>query len=227
MKNFTFKRITATEAAEKMEIWKNDSQKYIEEMLDEEAKQLREALLESFDKIYSPNKYKVDLNFGFELYRILKEFGFTIYDAADDGIWRYLSLCVVPDIVAKRWGKTAESRYYKTSNRIYLKSIWRYIFLSWQGTYEDTYKVLEYNTTDQILNLVDRVGKKGYNFKLYRTIMKLFYNAKMKNKSVGDMDFRKVMVLHTTLCTTIEPDFYSGGIEGYAKMLFDEYDIKV
>lgn len=224
---YEFKRLTATEAAELMEKWKSDSEAYIKSEIDLENAKLRNELLDAFEKAWSRKKYMTDLTFGFKVFDILNSYGFTLHDAADDGIWRYLSLRVVPEVVGRRWGKTADKRFYKEPNRNYLKCEYRYIYLSWQGNYEDTYKILKDNTTDQILNLVDRSGKKGYYVSLYRKMMCWFYRAKKIDSSIGDDEFRRVMVLHTALCTTIEPAFYAGGLDGYIKMIFHKQGISL
>ena len=137
----------------------------------------------------------MDYQFGMLLNLKLAREGFTLRDAADDGVWRYLSMCVVPDLVARRWGKGAEIRYYKQSGRIWLKTIWWYIHLSWQGNVRDTMNVIAANTTDQVLQLVDRSGKKGYFVDVYRKIMYYYWLSRQLNPTVGETEFRKIMTL--------------------------------
>lgn len=220
-----FKTLNISEASVKMNMWKEDSDSYLATELDPDFIVLRKALVDGFERTNNGQKYKLDYSFGLFLYLQLKKFGFTERDAANDDIWRFLSMSVVPDLVAKRWGKLAEIRYYKQSLRIWLRTIWWYVHLSWQGNTEDTIRVLSRNSTDQILQLVDRSGAKGYFVDVYRVIMKKFYQAKCISPQVGDNDFRRIMVLHTAFSKTVEPEFYDGGVEGYVNMLFERIGV--
>lgn len=222
-----FKGLNMSEASHLMERWKLNSAEYLDNELDAEYRPLRNELMESFVEIDTPSKYRTDCEFGMKLYSILEKYGFTVRDAADDDTWRFLSMRVVPDIVAERWGKTAEIRYFKNGLRIWLKTIWWYVHLSINGDMEMTARILEKNSTDQILQLVDRVGKKGYYIEVYRKIMYYFWIARSKNSAIGDGEFRKVMVLHTALCRSVEPGFYPGGAEGYVRMIYRRLGIDI
>ena len=139
--------------------------------------ELRDDLLASRDYIYDNHDYdrannldySFDLLFGIDLFVTLNSKGFTARNASSDDVWRYLSICVVPDIVHSRWGLN-EQRFYSNSRRIWLKTLWWYIELSWRNNKEDTYQVLCNNTTDTLVSLVERPGL-GYNINLYREIM--------------------------------------------------------
>src|SRR5206468_4257853 len=66
---------------------------------------LREQLLEAiphFDTRQDPGVSRYDVAAGLALHRILREAGLDMRTAADDGVWRFLSLKVVPDLVAGR-----------------------------------------------------------------------------------------------------------------------------
>ncbi len=220
-----FETLTISEAAKKMALWKEDTDTYLKNELDSHYYELREQLLKVFKKINSGPKYTCDYQFGMSLFLTLRKNGFTLRDASNDDVWRYMSLCIIPDIVGKRWGKMAEVRYYKQSGRIWLKTIWWYIFLSWQGNEQDTKKVIAHNSTDQILQLVDRSGTKGYFVDVYRKIMYYYWVAREINPLIGESEFRRVMVLHTAFCKNIEPGFYSNGVDGYVKMLYERLGI--
>ena len=222
-----FKKLTLSEASELMNQWKEDSGAYLEEKLDADYLDIRKELVEDYEKVDSGHKYLLDYKFGILLNYTLQKNGFTLRDAADDGVWRYLSMCVVPDLVGRRWGKGAEIRYYKQSSRMWLKTIWWYIHLSWQGSPKDTAKVISSNTTDQILQLVDRSGSKGYYVEAYRRIMYYYWLAKQKDPDVSERDFRRIMTLHTAMCRTLEPGLYEGGSDGYVRMLFSKLGIKI
>ena len=49
--------------------------------------------------------------------------------ASSDGVWRYIQLCVVPEIIATRWGIENKDRFYKVSRRLYLKILWWNVYL--------------------------------------------------------------------------------------------------
>lgn len=173
--------------------------------------------------------YFTDVQFGVLLYMYLKKQSwFSLRLAADDGFWRYLSLKVIPDAVAARWGKDNESHYWSTPGRVWLKQIWWYVHLSWKDNETDTRKIIESPncSTDTILNFVERTGKKGTCIEAYRWIIYFYstipsgvlseYN---KNRKADDL-FRVIMKLNTARMMVAEPALCSGGCEGYAKKLF-------
>lgn len=115
--------------------------------------------------------YYIDAHIGILLYDYLWRVpGFNLRAAANDDFWRYLSIKVIPDVVAERWGYDNESHYWSKPARIWLRSIWWYVHLSWQGDMQTTAKVLETPcfTTDSILNLEERTGRKGTFINVYR-----------------------------------------------------------
>ena len=173
--------------------------------------------------------YNTDVQFGLLLYIYLKrQDWFSLRLAADDSFWRYLSLKVIPDAVARRWGKDNDSHYWSTPGRIWLKQIWWYIHLAWKDDENVTRKIVESPncSTDTILNLVERTGKKGTCVDAYRWIIYFYsrvpaealseYNRKGKNHNL----FRVVMKLNTARMMMIEPELCIGGCKGYAKNLF-------
>lgn len=168
--------------------------------------------------------YLLDLSFGLKLFELLNEkYELGVRDAADANFWRYLSVCVVPDLVAFRYGKDHKDRFWAKDKRIWLSTIWWYIFLSWQGSGHETYAVLYENTTDEILQLVDRCGRGGYRVELSRKMMKQYAAVDLKERRNKKL-FRKLMVLNTAKVQVIEPDFLVGGTDAYIKMLYDYID---
>ena len=112
-----------------------------------------------------------------------------------------------------RVGAKKADRYYQNPRRTWLKTIWWYINLSWNVDEKTTYDIIKENSTDTILNLVERPGK-GYNVKVCRSIMK-------KYKGIGDRNlFRKVLKLNTAKMLTISPELEEGGIDSYVDGLF-------
>ena len=86
-----------------------------------------------------------------------------------------------------------------------------------------TYRILENNTTDEVVQLVERAGSAGYRVDVCRVLMKYYYlnRSKYDNKI-----FRKVMVLNTARSKVVEPTLVNGGAIGYVKELFDYFGRK-
>lgn len=191
---------------------------------------LRNRLVEAFVEVYNicriengevVDKYKFDCYFGLRLYEILSSDRYYLreHDASNDGIWKYLQLRVIPEIVKSRI-RDNEDAFYKKSNRLYLKRIWWFIHLSmYQGKIENAKSIIldSCNNTDTILQLVDRSGRQGYRVELYREIMKY----KAENKVSGEK-FRNVLVLNSAKVKVIDPYLVNGGIKEYVKRIYGE-----
>lgn len=168
--------------------------------------------------------YGIDLDFGLIVYEILNEScGFYLRQASDDGVWRFLSLKVIPDIVFDRWGGNP-SRFWKESRRIWLKTLWWYVHLSWQGSKDETYETLKNNTTDEIVQLVERSGMFGYRVELCRRIMEEYGKVSPENKKRNSGLFRKIMKLNTAWVKVLEPSLVQGGDKQYARNLFKYFE---
>jgi hypothetical protein len=171
------------------------------------------------------HEYSFDIALGMKLYDILSvKNHFSVRDASNDGIWRYISIKVVPDIVFARWGINP-SRFWRESRRIWLKTLWWYIYLSWQGSVEETLMILRDNTTDQIVQLVERPGSNGYRVELYRQIMQYYGNLPAEMKKGNLLMFRRVMKLNTARLRVVEPALLQGGEKQYVKELFGYFDL--
>lgn len=178
-------------------------------------KKKKQLLAEDAVKI---NSYYFDLQMGLKLYVVLNEkYEFNERYAAQDEIWRYLSLEVFPDLVYERVKDTSE-RFYANGRRIWLKRIWWYIHLSWQGSYEKTYEVLKDNTSDEILQLVDRSGSGGYRTDLTREIMRQHSLSSRKPRFL-----RRILKLNVTRLKIIEPSLVVGGTSIYVEELYDYF----
>lgn len=189
----------------------------------EQFREIRRKLIEARDRIFEDfnldgvNKlgYEFDLRYGIEVYKILNEkIGFTNRIAAKDDVWRYLSVNIIPDVVHARWDKNDE-RFYRNARRIWLKTIWWYIELSWHNNAEETLKLLVDNTTDTILQLVERPGI-GYHIQLFREIMRQYSSYEDNDRNL----FRSVLKLNTARLAVTTPELSEGGIEGYVNQLF-------
>ena len=190
----------------------------------EDFKEIRNQLIEIRDYIFekyeydNANKldYKFDLLFGLKMYQVLNEnVGFTNRVETNDDIWRYLSICVIPDIVHSRW-ELNEERFYKSPRRIWLKALWWYIHLSWRGNEEETYNILKDNTTDTVVQLVERPGI-GYHVEMYREIMYQYSFIQDSSREV----FRRLLKLNTATILTTTPELVEGGIKKYVQDLYN------
>lgn len=180
-----------------------------------------------------PNKaYLQDLYFALYLHKTLAKYGFSLRMASNDKVWMYLCVRIFPDIVYQRFSTDGQGipvdHYWRKSRRIYLKTLWWYIHLSWQegidleDSYKKTFEILKNNSTDEILNLVERSGREGYRVDVYRCIMAEYATSKLR-KSVKLL-LRKVMVLNTARTALVEPALAKGGVEGYVKELYSYFE---
>ena len=164
-------------------------------------------------------KYQVDYIFGLKLFSLLNEkYGMNVRTAATPGVWRFINLRIVPDVIEMRYSIEHADRYWKKPKRLWLRTLWWYIYLSWQGSEESTREVLKDNSTDEIAQLVDRCGRGGYRVELYRQLMKLHSTldpVERRQKAV----FRKMMVLNTARVQVIAPELVDGGESQYVKDL--------
>lgn len=193
---------------------------------------IRIDLTKAFDEIVITDKrresYIIDVEFGLFMYDYFEQ-KIDMRIASSDDFWMYLSVEVIPDIVAKRWGLTNEDHFWKMSRRIWLKQIWWYIHLTWNNSVEETRSILmtKNMNTDIILNLVERSGRKGYFIDVQRLIVKYYSNLPYQYEEASRNIFRKIMILNTAKSLTIEPSLCVGGIEGYVKKLYLDLDIVV
>ena len=201
--------------------------------------EIRNEFKKTYDEVkekYSRD-YDIDIHFGIYLYNYFKNItSFNMRTASDDGFWRYLSLKVVPDLVTDRWGKNNEAHFWKRGSKIWLRTLWWYVHLSWQGNEQKTIDVIGSHgfSTDTILNLIDRSGK-GYYIDVYRYIM-YFHSIVPKAKldefnrntaTKADSLFRVVMKLNTAKIKVIEPALFLGGECEYVRSLFNDIGINV
>lgn len=197
--------------------------------LDANFQDLREKLIEARNEIFEIHdldnvkrlEYPFDLLYGIEIYKILNEsIGFNNRVATSNDVWRYLSVRVIPDVVHSRWGLN-EARFFAAPRRIWLKTIWWYIHLSWRGNFKDTYELLRNNTTDTIQSLVERPGL-GYYIEVYRELLNQYYQYEDNSRDL----FRAVLKLNTAKLLAISPELVEGGIEKYVESLFVSAGVK-
>ena len=228
----------------------DDWDQTIPETLNEDYRILRTELVNAHQKakqevennpeMKNKKDYYTDLLFALYQYNILKMHGFSVRLASNDQIWIYLCVRVLPDIVHSRYSgmkvKTEfgleyrninEERFWRTRRRIYLKVLWWYIYLSMQldesgqENLEQTFKVLKDNSTDEVVQIVERSGSAGYRVDVYREIMN--YYAQNRDK-YDNKRFRHVMVLNTAKTRIVEPLLMDGGVKTYVRELFKYFD---
>lgn len=179
------------------------------------------ALQESSGKM----SYTLDLRMGIKIYELLNpRNGFTNVQANDDDIWRYISVCVMPDITYLRYPKPEQGslrinqkRFYSHTRRIWLKTLWWYVHLGWQGTSEKTFEVLKNNGTNIISHFIERPGK-GYRPKLFRSMMYVYSTLPTQKDTI----FRAAAKMNLAKCVTVEPALTVGGEDAYTAELFRE-----
>ncbi len=198
-----------------------------------EYEELRNNIVSVYKAAKPYGGYEIDLRVGLALY---KEFnpdnGFNFVMASDDDIWRYLSCKVFPDITYERYPKPEKEiqekgghlnhkRFYSHTRRIWVKTLWWYIFLSWQGTEEKTYEVLKGFGTDTISDFIERTGQ-GYRIKLYRRLMYDYSNVENKSSTL----FNSIQKQNLVNCRTTEPALVKNAEKGYVESLFQQLSIE-
>ena len=191
--------------------------------------------------------YDLDLRVGIKLYEVLSPAdGFDIVKANDDDIWRYISVCVMPDLTFIRYPnqqsdveiireyipnlsyaigvktekdsiRLKKKRFYSHTRRIWLKTLWWYIHLGWQNTSEKTYEVLRNNGTNIISQFIERPGR-GYREQLFRCMLYAYSLLPEQRDSI----FKAAAKLNLAKCVSIEPALSQGGEVAYSEKLFEE-----
>jgi hypothetical protein len=114
-------------------------------------------------------------------------------------------------------GRLNHKRFYAATRRIWLKSLWWYIHLSWQGSAEETFEILKNNATDNINKLIETPGR-GYRLKLFRSMMLEYSKTSLHTTD----DFLAFTKLNNAKCVSVEPALTLGGEREYARRLLDE-----
>lgn len=220
-------------AFKSMDIWRNNHE--LPEQLSPEYDSIRKEILQLYvdanQESKNNDKYIMDVLFGLKLYDYFsKQSWFNLRTAANDGFWRYISVAVIPDIVTSRWGIDKDDYFWKKPNRLWPKTIWWYIHLTWRESIETTKNILtsKHFTTDIIQGIVERTGKKGTFVEVYREIIYQYSQlddmtiAKFKKQlsSGSDSIFRAVMRLNTARSLVEDPCLCVDGVKGYVNSLF-------
>lgn len=181
-------------------------------------------------------QYGMDLEMAGTFMSILNRNGFTVRDASDDEIWLYINRFIIPDIIMDRFpyytkdGRAGlnPDRFYANRRRYYGKMLWWYLYLSWQDTGEGfdadlvaTVKLLRYNQSDDISQIVERSGREGYPIVVYNEII-THYSGMMKQDMVPGNLLSRVLHLNIARMQITEPELMSGGVSEYVSQLFQE-----
>lgn len=200
-----------------------------ETTFDSSYKDFRAELVECFKTALQESggkmSYTLDLRMGIKIYELLNpKDGFTNVQANDDDIWRYISVCVMPDITYLRYPKPEQGslrinqkRFFSHTRRIWLKTLWWYVHLGWQGSSGKTFEVLKNNGTNIISHFIERPGK-GYRLKLFRSMMYVYSTLPTQKDTI----FRAAAKMNLAKCVTVEPALTAGGEDAYTADLFRE-----
>lgn len=169
--------------------------------------------------------YQIDLTVGLALYKYLQENGFNQIYAETDDWWRFVSIKLCPDLTYMRYPRDEKTgvrinrkRFFDHTRRIWLKTLWWYVHLGWQGDLESTRNVLGKLGTDAISQIIERPGR-GYRADVFRVLA-----AKRAEESdwCDAKAFQKVMARHSLFNGSFEPTLYEKGIPGYADRIFGD-----
>lgn len=232
MKVIEFSRESARKA---FALWKSSHELLI---LDSDYAQIRADLTSMFRGIKEEvseerTEYTTDVLFGLKLYEYFgQKSWFNLRLAANDGFWRHIAVAVIPNIVGERWGEHKENYYWKQSNRLWPKTAWWFIHLTWHNSSAETKKILtqKHFNSDTIQGIVERTGKRGTYVEVYREIIYQYslldYSTILKFKkqmSLGsDSLFRAIMRLNTARSLVTDPCLTRDGVPGYVKSMIDE-----
>lgn len=224
-------RCTDNEFSLQVESWK----KHDVDLPDPSYAELRRIGLEAFERpggTSLPNRkmYPIDVEVGLDIYDYLSKKGFTMVEASDDDIWRFISVKIFPDLTYLRYpdpekeakeqsGRINRKRFFSHTRRIWVKTLWWYVHLSWQGSVDATRAVLAGNGANIISHFIETPGK-GYRVDLYRALMRHY--ADRPDKS--DKLFRSVAKLNGAECRNVEPALLPGGVVEYCCILFDKVE---
>lgn len=219
-----FKTLTKTEALASWNSW-HESNFNLPELKTNNEIELRNKIVSIYENLKDDYDYfDYDVKFGIELMRLFDSCNLSsLRIMSNDGFWRYISLVIAPDIVAKRHAYKAEY-YFEKPNRVWFKSIWWLVYLSWQGSLEETEKVLLSGkfSTDTTVAMCERTGLEGTNIQLYRAIV----NKISTLEKFEAAQIKRVMKLNTVKSLVVEPELFNGGIAGYVNSIFEELNLR-
>lgn len=189
-------------------------------------------ITERKEQVTRSREYSIDLDMAEEIYAVMSEYGLTVRDAADEGVWIYLSVKVIPDIILDRFKLSGiplahEDRFYANSRRIYPMMLWWYYYISYQQDGENpiqaTRQILINNQSDDISQLVERAGSGGYPINIYKQIMVEYARRLIDDRKSDDL-LSRALKLNIVQMQSLEPELMYDGLEAYVCDLFDKVE---
>ena len=220
-----FEMRTPTEFYALVEDWKLGK---FSESIAGEYQEIRNKLFNEYNKYKDKSGYEIDLRIGLALYELFlkDEYRLNPIYANDDDIWRYLSVRVFLDITylrepsSDRFGVYfSHDRVYKHTKRIWIKQLWWWIHLAWQGDTASTYEVLKKYGSGRISQVLERAGK-GYRVEVTRALLKQMAE-RCPQETVSQNDFRALMMLYYAKMFVVEPTLVDGGINSFVNNILD------
>ncbi len=208
-----------------VEEWKNGK---FSDSVDVEYREIREKIFGEYERYKNKSGYEIDLRVGLALYELFltDEYKLNPIYANDDDIWRYLSVKVFLDVTylrepsSDRFGVYfSHDRVYKHTKRIWIKQLWWWIHLAWQGDVDSTYEVLKKYGSGRISQVLERAGK-GYRIDVTRKLLKKMSERTTQSK-VSQDDFRALMMLYYAKMFVVEPTLVDGGIDSFLDKILD------
>lgn len=227
----SYDQLSDSEFNEQVEKWKRFEVN--EDLISSAYASLRTSLVASFKNAIvecegGPSDAIVDVRVGLRLYQLLNDAGFTLANANNDDVWRYISMIVFPDITYCRYPKPAKGdgrinskRFYAHTRRIWLKTLWWYVYLAWQGSETTTWNVLKNNGSNIISHFIERPGR-GYRVQLFRGMMLAY--SRQPDRVRTDKLFRALTKMNVVKCRTMEPELAVGGSERYSDEIIKSFD---
>ena len=209
-----------------VDLWKTGK---FSESVDVEYREIRERIFTVYDEYKNKSGYEIDLRVGLALYELFlkDEYKLNPIYANDDDIWRYLSVKVFLDVTylrepsSDRFGVYfSHDRVYKHTKRIWIKQLWWWIHLGWQGNADSTYEVLKKYGSGRISHVLERAGK-GYRVDIIRMLLKKMAERCSENK-VSQDEFRAFMMLYYAKMFVVEPTLIDGGVDAFLDKILDE-----
>ena len=221
----TFEKKSSDEFYAIVEEWKNGK---FSDSVDVEYREIREKIFGEYERYKNKSGYEIDLRVGLALYELFlsDEYKLNPIYANDDDIWRYLSVRVFLDVTylrepsSDRFGVYfSHDRVYKHTKRIWIKQLWWWIHLAWQGDVDSTYEVLKKYGSGRISQVLERAGK-GYRIDVTRKLLKKMSERTIQSK-VSQDDFRALMMLYYAKMFVVEPTLVDGGIDAFLDKILD------
>ena len=190
---------------------------------------IRAELCSAYESIPSGlSSYQFDVEFGLKVYTCLIKHGMTAADASNDGVWRYLQMKVLPDLIYRIWvHKTGdihinESRMWKKSPRLYLKVLWWFIHIVWDTDEVRTRSHL--NNSCDISQITDRTTM-GYRINVYKAILHVY--GDLEEKQISKRLLSRVLMLNSSYCSFLEPELLGIDLNEYVRSLYRELGVDV